>query len=112
MLPCASGGASSCAFNDCIECKFLLFFAESRANAIATLTIRNIEDDVKERLRVRAAQHGHSMEEEVRELLRSAVQQSTGASFWRESRRLFSGENGVELELPNRRGDNRPVPEF
>lgn len=78
---------------------------------MATLTIRNLEDDVKERLRVRAAQHGHSMEEEARVLLRAAVATGTGADVLRLSRELFSGENGVELE-PVKRSSKRPVPEF
>ncbi len=40
---------------------------------LAQLLVRNLEDDVKERLRVMAAQHGHSMEEEVRAILRRTV---------------------------------------
>lgn len=37
---------------------------------MASITIRNLDDGVKQRLRVRAAEHGRSMEEEARELLR------------------------------------------
>ena len=40
---------------------------------MASITIRNLDDDVKARLRVRAAEHGRSMEEEAREILRRAV---------------------------------------
>lgn len=40
---------------------------------MAMLTIRNLPDDVHRALRVRAAQHGHSTEEEVRAILASAV---------------------------------------
>jgi plasmid stability protein len=40
---------------------------------MAMLTIRNITDEVHRALRVRAAQRGHSMEAEVREILQSAV---------------------------------------
>jgi len=40
---------------------------------IATLTIRDLPDDVRDRLRVRAAQHGRSMESEVRAILLAAV---------------------------------------
>lgn len=39
---------------------------------MATLTIRNIEDDIKSMLRLNAARHGWSMEEEVRKVLRQA----------------------------------------
>jgi antitoxin FitA len=37
--------------------------------SMATLAIRNLDAALKERLRIRAAQHGHSMEAEVREIL-------------------------------------------
>lgn len=40
---------------------------------MATMTIRNIDDGLKQRLRVRAAQHGRSMEEEARDILRSSL---------------------------------------
>ncbi|TGN56945.1 plasmid stabilization protein [Paracoccus liaowanqingii] len=40
---------------------------------MASLTIRNLQDDVKRRLRIRAAEHGRSMEEEAREILREVV---------------------------------------
>jgi plasmid stability protein len=40
---------------------------------MAMLTIRNLPDDVHRALRVRAAQHGHSTEAEVREILAIAV---------------------------------------
>lgn len=40
---------------------------------MAALTIRNIDEPLKARLRVRAANHGRSMEEEVRHILRSAL---------------------------------------
>ena len=40
---------------------------------MASITIRSLDDDIKARLRVRAAEHGRSMEEEVRILLREAV---------------------------------------
>ena len=40
---------------------------------MASITIRNLDDDVKHRLRVRAAMHGHSMEEEARAILHHAT---------------------------------------
>ena len=78
---------------------------------MASLTIRNLDDELKQRLRVRAAQHGHSMEEEARSILRSAVGAATGAELWRLSRQLFAGAKGVELDLP-RRGEDRAAPNF
>ena len=41
---------------------------------MAQLLVRNLDDDVKARLRILAAEHGHSMEEEVRTILRQAVE--------------------------------------
>jgi plasmid stability protein len=40
---------------------------------MASITIRNLEDPIKMRLRVRAASHGRSMEEEARVILRTAL---------------------------------------
>ena len=40
---------------------------------MAQLVVRNLDDDVKRRLRERAARHGRSMEEEVREILRAVA---------------------------------------
>ncbi|MCU0242822.1 MAG: toxin-antitoxin system [Vicinamibacteria bacterium] len=46
---------------------------------MAQLLVRNIEENVKERLRRRATRHGHSTEEEVRDILRNAVRTDVGA---------------------------------
>ena len=40
---------------------------------MASITIRNFDDDLKQRLRVRAAKHGNSMEQEARDILRTAL---------------------------------------
>jgi hypothetical protein len=42
--------------------------------AMASITIRNLDDTIKARLRLRAAQHGWSMEQEVREILQQSLQ--------------------------------------
>ena len=41
---------------------------------MASMTIRNLDDDLKSRLRLRAARHGQSMNEEARSIFRSALQ--------------------------------------
>jgi plasmid stability protein len=51
----------------------LLDIVISRGAAMAQLVVRHLEDEMKARLRRRAARRGHSMEEEVREILRSAL---------------------------------------
>ena len=80
---------------------------------MASITIRNLDDDIKTRLRVRAAEHHRSMEEEVRIILRDAVTgRRTGprnlTTFTRE---CFASLGGVELEVPPR-GPMRAPPDF
>jgi antitoxin FitA len=68
---------------------------------MATLTIRNVDAAVKERLRVRAARHGRSMEAELRAILSDAVEADRDrpepnlaeAIRWR-----FAPLGGVDLE--------------
>ena len=40
---------------------------------MASITVRNLDDDLKRRLRIRAAEHGCSMEQEVREILENVI---------------------------------------
>jgi antitoxin FitA len=75
---------------------------------MASLTIRNLEEDTKERLRVRAAQNGRSMEEEARAILRATVAGATAADLWTRSRALFAGAKGIDLTLPSRASDRTP----
>ena len=42
---------------------------------MGTITVRNLDEDLKRRLRIRAAQNGHSMEQEVRDILKAALYQ-------------------------------------
>lgn len=71
---------------------------------MATLTIRNFDDDLKVALRVRAAAHGRSMEAEVREILRSALQRPTGGPGMatRIRQRFAEVSIDADLELPSR----------
>ena len=78
---------------------------------MSSLTIRKLDDDVKTRLRVRAARNGRSMEEEARVILRRAVDGVSGPALWELSRRLFAGDAGVELGPVSRSAD-RPAPGF
>ncbi len=80
---------------------------------MANITIRNLDDDVKTRLRVRAAEHNRSMEEEVRIILRDVVNggQTGPRDLVRFTRECFAPLGGVELELPPRRPMREP-PDF
>jgi len=51
----------------------IMISSSGKETIMAQFTVRNIEDDVKARLKRRAARHGHSMEAEVRQILRNAV---------------------------------------
>lgn len=82
---------------------------------MATMTVRNLDEGLKSRLRVRAAQHGHSMEEEVRSILRSALREdpekTTGAALVKAVRARVEPLGGMELELPPREPMREP-PDF
>ena len=71
---------------------------------MATLTIRQLDDKTKNKLRVRAAQHGRSMAEEAWEILRSALRTSPAAreNLAKAIRERFAPLGGVDLELPRR----------
>jgi antitoxin FitA len=84
----------------------------ARREAMASITIRNLAPAVKERLRVRAAEHGHSMEAEAREILQSALDRpKRSETLTGIMRELFGTDNGVELELPARE-PGPPPPAF
>ena len=76
---------------------------------MASITIRNLDDDVKTRLRMKAAGNGRSMEEEARLILREAVgRESSSENLASIIRAHFGPSNGVELELPPREPMREP----
>jgi plasmid stability protein len=80
---------------------------------MATVTIRRLDEKTKTQLRVRAAHHGRSMEEEAREILRSALTNSGSAkeNLAEAIRRRFAAVGGFDAELP-RRDAIRRAPKF
>jgi len=83
----------------------LAFFASSAIIAsMATLTIRQLDEKTKSHLRIRAAHHGRSMEEEAREILRSALTASspTPENLAETIQRRFARFGGVELPVVKR----------
>jgi antitoxin FitA len=80
---------------------------------MAQLLVRNIEETVKERLRRRAKQHGRSMEEEAREILRQAVlsepRRRRGAGT--EIAAMFKDLN-VDFEIPEFKDEQVRIPKF
>ena len=76
---------------------------------MASITIRNLDDGVKRRLRVRAAENGRSMEEEARDILRRAVDEAVPPKdLGRAIHARFAALGGVKFELPER-GPMRPT---
>lgn len=70
---------------------------------MSTLTIRNIETEIKDKLRLAAAAHGRSMEEEVRTILRSVLSQPAAATgLGSRLNARFAAIGGVELPQPDR----------
>ena len=77
---------------------------------MASITIRNLEDDVKTRLRKRAAGHGRSMEEEARLILAEAVEREAvpAKGLGTAIHELFKPFGGVKLALPPREPMREP----
>lgn len=70
---------------------------------MAAVSVRGLDDDVRERLRVRAARHGRSMEAEIRAILAEAVSEpSTSDGLFTTLWDRFDDLGGVELDLPQR----------
>ena len=83
-------------FNDIIDC-------------MASITIRQLPESTKRKLKIRAAQHGRSMEQEAREILRIELSKPeprkalrTGADLVKAIRDIFEPLGGVDLEIPPR----------
>jgi plasmid stability protein len=80
---------------------------------MVAITIRQLDENIKSRLRIRAAHHGRSMEEEVREILRTAVGAAppVKGNLAERIRQRFAPFGGVELKLPRRDAIRKP-PDF
>lgn len=79
----------------------------------ASITIRKLDPKLKQRLRLRAAAHGRSMEEEAREILRASLATAPGMGkrLVDSIRRRFAAVGYVDLKLPVRE-PMRPPPDF
>ena len=103
---------------------------------MASITIRNLDDETKRRLRIQAAEKGRSMEEEARVILQQGAKSGAEAPGFAEAgeaiqglpstlekrptprrglgdfiHERFKALGGVELELPERRSQREP-PDF
>ena len=85
---------------------------------MASVTIRNLDPEIKQKLREQAARHGNSMEEELRTIVRAAVNDNPqtrkvsgkSGSMWDIFSELREKYGTFELELPKRTtlADNPP----
>jgi len=77
---------------------------------MASITIRQLPEGTKRKLRIRAAQNGRSMEQEAREILRTELNKSTetnkppktGSDLLKSIRDIFEPLGGVDLDIPPR----------
>ncbi len=80
---------------------------------MASITVRNLEEGTKRKLKMRAARNGRSMEQEVREILKQALTQhqqkeESGADLVKRIRAIWEPLGGVELHLPTREPMREP----
>lgn len=80
---------------------------------MSSITVRNLDESVKNSLRVRAARHGWSMEQEVRQILQQTVapEQAGQISFAERVNSRFAGLNVESLSVPPRQIARTP-PKF
>lgn len=79
---------------------------------MASITIRKLDDSVKAKLRIQAARHGRSMEEEARSLITAALaKKSKRPNLAELIRKRMEPLGGVELEIPPREPMREP-PDF
>jgi plasmid stability protein len=80
---------------------------------MAQVIVRNLDDAVKRKLQRRAVQHGHSMEEEIRDILRDAVKDEVRrrGGFGTEAVKLFRGI-GLTKPIEELRGYTLKPPKF
>jgi plasmid stability protein len=90
--------------------RFAINAINGNNDSVASITIRNLDDRLKARLRVRAARNGRSMEDEAREIMRQVLAGADAAprNLASSIRRRFSKLGGVELELADREPMREP----
>ena len=76
---------------------------------MASITIRNLDESLKSKLRLQSAQHGCSMEAEVRNILRQVLMSSTAPSdFTDRIHQRFAGMHVDSLPIPERQAVRTP----
>jgi antitoxin FitA len=82
---------------------------------LASITIRNVDERLKQRLQARAAGHGRSMEAEARDILRKALHEggsiSAATNLYEAIRGVVEPLGGIEIDIPARE-PVREAPKF
>jgi plasmid stability protein len=82
---------------------FAIIASNMEVIPVSAVSIRNLDDQVKERLRVRAAEHGRSMEAEMRAILTDAVREpGEDTGLFQVLMDRVSQLGGIELDIPSR----------
>ncbi len=83
---------------------------QNRKLTMVSITIRKLDERLKQRLRVRAAQHGRSMEDEAREILKSVLSGSkpNRKNLASSIQKRFAPKGGLELALAPREPIREP----
>ena len=95
---------AQCLVNGRLKADCAIIDCGDSIDCMASITIRNLEEKTKRRLKIRAAMNGRSMEHEVREIIKNALRQpnvdrpKTGAELAESIHRRFARLGGVELE--------------
>ena len=94
-------------------CDIMISNRSHASPSLAQFVVRNLEEDIKARLKRRARRHGRSMEEEVRHILRDAVKDENrrAASLGSRIAARFR-ESGLTEDLPELRGQPPRSPDF
>lgn len=74
---------------------------------MANISVRKLDKTAYEQLRIRAANHGVSMEEEARQIIYLAV--STPNQISAIFKKYFGTKNGVDLKVVNQRKPHEPL---
>lgn len=71
---------------------------------MASITVRNLDESLKKRLRIRAAENGRSMEQEARDILQAALDEDAAPArdLGTAIHGLFRPLGGVDLPIPPR----------
>ena len=97
-------------FNEIIDYDDIIQ-TDGNPGPMSSITIRNLDPAIKERLRVRAAEHGHSMEAEARRILQSTLKSPArppAFNLYERIRARVEPIGGIDLELPPREPTRDP----